>query len=404
MKNIHGKLVLVFVSFVFGSVSCSVDIEEEIMLEQEISTNNTSNLNGEDFLDYGLYWFDADNNSYKGFDENLDIPLVVSSSVYDLEKPTIIYFHGWQLGSSEEGYRRENFELIDDDNNIDINTVTAWKEKGWNVAIFYWNQFADELEVKDAEAKIWHATKGPKGIRYRLSDGSYSNEQAPPRNLGKLAANQIRKVLADNTSKNIRLAGHSLGSQLAVYVGKLMSNAVANGNLSSDLMPNRIELLDPFWSQDSKSYLTDLNNDGENDWTGERVRLYIDDLKRDNNVAFTWYKSSLISNIGIGDSNNNLKEEVAFQSVRFWYLNGIDIANKHVYVRHNYFWSMAYDSPNEVRLNFWRQRRSTGNVAASAATPKQRILDLMDSGYLWDQVEGRYTPSPSDDEFEFKKW
>ena len=65
---------------------------------------------------------------------------------------------------------------------------------------------------------------------------------------------------------------------------------------------------------------------------------------------------------------------------------------------------MAYDSPNEVRLNFWRQRRSTGNVAASAATPNQRILDLMDSGYLWDQVEGRYTPSPSDDEFEFKKW
>ena len=43
-----------------------------------------------------------------------------------------------------------------------------WKADGWNVAIFYWNQMADEDEVKDAEAKIW-STNGPKGMRYRLN-------------------------------------------------------------------------------------------------------------------------------------------------------------------------------------------------------------------------------------------
>ena len=65
---------------------------------------------------------------------------------------------------------------------------------------------------------------------------------------------------------------------------------------------------------------------------------------------------------------------------------------------------MAFDAPTEVTLNFWKQRKATGNDAASASTSNERIIQLMDSGYLWDQVEGRYTPTPSDDQFEYKKW
>lgn len=403
MKNTNQRLIYVVSVLLLFLGSCSTELNEELSLEAEIHTNTDSNKSENDFLDYGIYWFDSNNNSNKGYDEVNNVPLEVSNELYDNTKPTIVYFHGWLLGSSADGYRRNTFELIDDDNDIDINTVKAWKDKGWNVAIFYWNQFADELEVKNAEAKIWHAN-GPRKMRYRLSDGSYSTQQAPTSNLSKLAFNQLSEILANNTSNNIRLAGHSLGNQMAVHVAKLMSNAVANGNLNNGLMPNRIELLDPFWSQGSKSYLTDLNNDGSNDWTGERVRMYIEDMKEQNNVAVTWYKSSLILNTGIGDSNDDLKEEIAFQSVRLWYLNSIDIGSKHSYVRYNYFWSMAFDAPKEVTVNFFNRRRDTGNVAASASTPNSRILELMDSNYLWDQVEGRFTPTPSDDEFEIKEW
>lgn len=404
MKNTNQKLTLLATSILLVFTNCSSELIEEDLVETELSTTTDSSLSSNEFLDYGLYWFDANNTPYKGFDESNNTVINVPTSAYDPAKPTMIYFHGWMLGSSASGYTRNTFELIDDENDIDVNTAAIWKDKGWNVAIFYWNQFADELEVKDAEAKIWHATNGPRQMRYRLNDGSYSTTQSPTSNLSKIASNQIRKTLAGNTSNNVRLVGHSLGNQLAVHVAKLMSNAVGNGNLANGLMPNRVELLDPFWSQDAKSYLGDANNDGKNDWTGERVRLYIDDIKEANNVAVTWYKSTLILNTGIGDGNNDLKEEVAFQSVRLWYLDAIDVVNKHTYVRHNYFWSMAFDAPKEVTLNFWKQRKATGNNAASAATPNSRIIQLMDSGNLWDQVEGRFTPTPSDDEFEIKKW
>jgi hypothetical protein len=39
-------------------------------------------------------------------------------------------------------------------------------QAGYNVGIMYWNQFADEDEVKDAEAKIWTAT-GTRAMRWK---------------------------------------------------------------------------------------------------------------------------------------------------------------------------------------------------------------------------------------------
>jgi len=69
-------------------------------------------------------------------------------------------------------------------------------------------------------------------MRYRLSNGSYSTLRSPQQSLSELAYNQIRKTLATNTSRNIRLAGHSLGNQLAVHTSFLISEAINNGNLS----------------------------------------------------------------------------------------------------------------------------------------------------------------------------
>jgi len=179
--------------------------------------------------------------------------------------------------------------------------MAAWKNKGWNVGVFYWNQFADESEVKDAEAKMW-STNGPRGMRYRLDDGSYSTVQAPQKSVGEIAFEQVSAALEDNNSGNIRFAGHSLGNQLAVYVTKQINDGINDGSLSQNIMPERVELLDPFWSKGSKTYLGDDNGDGNNDWTGERVRWYISDLISQQDVAFTWYKTSGIVDVGIGDS------------------------------------------------------------------------------------------------------
>lgn len=407
MKILYIKNIYFCISSLILLCSCSLpEINDFTRQEASNKVSSTENLNAnteDDFLDFGLYWFNANNKSFKGFNESKNKAIEVSLDLYNPTKPTVIYFHGWSIGSSENNYVRENFQLTNNRLNINVNTVSAWKKKGWNVAIFYWNQFSDENNVNDAEAKIWSAS-GPKKMRYRLKNGKYSNSESPNSSVSELAYNQLKTVLLNNSSNNIRIVGHSLGSQLAVNVSYLISKSVKSGELTSAILPNRIELLDPYWSRGAKSFLGDYNNDGSNDWTGERTRFYIEQIKAENNSVFTWHKSSALLNLGLGDNNEKLKKEVAFQSFRPWYLNSLNLGDKHIYVRHNYFWSMSFDAPKEVKLDFFRRRSYTGKNAASASTSNARIKNLMNSGYLWDHVEGRRSVTPEDDKFEIKKW
>lgn len=375
LANLKPKIFFILGTLIL--MSCSND---EIIPDTDVN----------DFLDYGLYWFDANNDSRKGFNEGNNTVTDVGSSYYDDSKPTMIYFHGWQPGTASDNYAREDFYFEDGD----VNTVQFWKNKGWNVGVFYWNQFADEDEVKDAEAKIW-SINGPRNMRYRLSDGSYSESQSPSTNLATLATNQLQTILAGNTSNNLRFAGHSLGSQLATYTAYILNTRINDGTESGLLKVDRLELLDPFWSSGTKNFLND-------DWTGERVRTHITDMIDRDDLAVTWYSSSLILNTGVGDSNTPLKDIVAFQNIRLWYVNAIDIAAKHVNVRHHYFWSVNFDAPKEVAKDSLNMTTGTGNVAASATTEISRIRNMMGDKNTWDQVEGRYTPTPADDEFELK--
>jgi hypothetical protein len=356
----------------------------------------------DDYLDYGLHWVRVSSSNVEAQQKGVDADgsiLTTNSNWYDDSKPTVIYFHGWQSGSSEDDYSREDFAFED----IDENTARSWKQQGWNVGIFHWGQFADEDEVKDAEAKMW-STNGPQGMRYRLDDGSYSTIQSPDMSVGEVAFEQITIALANNSSGNIRFAGHSLGNQLAVYVAEQINDAINDGSLSTNVMPNRIELLDPFWSQDSKDYLGDVDGDGQDDWTGERVNFAIDNLIADQDVAITWYKTSGIYDLWVGDANTALESTVAHINNRFWYLDSWDLASKHVHARKWYFMSLASDAPEEVSINWWGSRSDTGYDAASASTSNDRIKVMMGNTYEWDQVEGRYTADPSDDQFEVKDY
>lgn len=388
---------LTYLAFSFLCFNCSVEEIDESIQEENSPIQSKST----DYLDYGVYWFNSENRSRKAFDEKNNSRINAPTEFYDPSKPTVVYFHGWQQNATLDNYRKETFQFIDTDNGVNMNTAKIWKDQGWNVAMFYWNQFADEAELKDAEAKIW-SVNGSKQMRYCLSDGSYSTIQSPGNSMGVEAFNQLSTLLADNTSNNIRFVGHSLGNQLASYTSFLFSEAVEKGELPPRIMPDRLELLDPFWSKGAKSYLEDYNGDGSNDWNGERTRWYIAKMIERNNLAVTWYNSTLILNAGIGDSNQPLKDMVALQSLRFWYVSSIAIATKHVNARHSYFWSLGCDAPKEVTINWFNQRRETGNVAASASTPISRIREMMGDEHIWDQVEGRYTPTPEDDKFELK--
>lgn len=262
----------------------------------------------EDTLDYGLYWFDGNNKSVKAVEADgtvNNVPL----KFYDPSKPTIIHFHGWQPGSATrgDGYDREDFRFVWGDE--DVITSTSWKDKGWNIAYFYWDQFADESEVKDAEAKMWSAN-GPRGMRYRLSDGSYSTQHSPDKSVGDIAFEQLTAALADNTSHYVRLSGHSLGNQLATIVAGKISDAIYAGDAGVNVMVDRLELLDPFFSKDGKDYLGDANSDGNPDWTGERVRWTVQELIDRHNTPVTAYYSSNINDLWIGDKTSRCEKKL----------------------------------------------------------------------------------------------
>ncbi|MDX1453203.1 MAG: cell adhesion protein [Oleiphilaceae bacterium] len=353
-----------------------------------------------DTLDYGLYWFDGNNNSVKAVNADGTVNRV-KRKFYDPSKPTIVHFHGWQPGSATRGsgYDREDFRF--QWGSTDVVTSSSWKEKGWNIAYFYWDQLADELEVKDAEAKMW-TTNGPRGMRYRLSDGSYSTKHSPNKSVGEIAFEQVTAALADNTSNYLRLSGHSLGSQLATMVSGKISDAVSAGLLGAEVMVDRLELLDPFFSKYGKSYLGDANGDGYYDWTGEHVRWTVQKLIQLHDIPIAGYYSSNINDLWIGDSNDNLRAMITEMWHRYWYL--ADEINKHNHVVPNYFRSMGTAPPEEVTITWWGARQTTGNVAASASTADDRVKEMMGNTYYWDQVEGRYTSDPADDQFEIKNY
>ncbi|MCG8571427.1 MAG: cell adhesion protein [Spirochaetes bacterium] len=398
------NLLLLFISLIMISVlfNCTVVPDTDQTNEEslvEASNNQQEEYGNEEiassarssdyYLDYGIYWFDSSNNSVKGYDNGQ--VLSVGTDYYSNSKKTLIYFHGWQKGTSTNNYWRENFHFYDSSEGINEITVTAWKNAGWNVGIFYWNQFADEDELTDAEAKIWSAN-GPKGMRYRQSDGNYKGDEAGDfiitDSVGELAFAQLKEILKNNNSHDIRFVGHSLGNQLATNVAKMFSDAVQSGTIPSRAMPDRLDILDPFWSKNGKSFLG-------GDWVGERVRKYISTMISRHNIASSWYKTTAILDLWIGDSNQSLEGIIAFIEMKYWYLSSWEIDEKHKHAPNMYFWTYAYDVPKEYTSG----GTYLGRTGPSAKTSNSRITEMMGNQYSWDHSGGRYTPNPGDDTF-----
>jgi hypothetical protein len=350
----------------------------------------------EDHLDYGLYWLGYDDAKEKFVEGELN-------QYYDPSKPVVIYIHGWQPGTSEDNYGKETLYF----DRAKVWAHNNWIDKGWNVAVFYWSQWADEDSVWDAEAKIW-SRYGKQGFRYRLKDGSYSTALNPSTGAcGDLAYKAYVKALAGNTSGNIRLVGHSLGNQMVTRVAELVYENITAGNISENTYKiNRIALLDPAWTGGGKDYLGDSNGDGKKDWVGERCRWALFKMmNRWNDFVVEIYNTTALDqSLGVTDENTPLRERsVGTVSVKPWYYSATQISEKHKVIPRHYFWSMAYSAPVECTIS-WSTRYSTGNMGPSASTPNWRMLQMMGNIYRWEQVEGRYTENPNDDWFERKSF
>lgn len=106
-------------------------------------------------LDYGLYWYGYNNNCEKFVNGQ-------GNQYYDPSKPVVIYCHGWQNGTSVNGYARENFHFVHGD--ADAFVHHSWLEKGWNMGVFYWTRRGIGINPRLAD-------KGHDGQRVLLGPG-----------------------------------------------------------------------------------------------------------------------------------------------------------------------------------------------------------------------------------------
>jgi pimeloyl-ACP methyl ester carboxylesterase len=194
-------------------------------------------------LDYGIYWYGPGHTAQKAV-------AGTQSAFFDPHKPTVIYTHGWQRGSIKSR-QREDYRFDNVDNGQKKLLSDAWLAAGWNIGIFYWNQFADEEDVRNAETKIWSKsdpTTDPVGIRWRQCDDTYSTTGSPNESIGEIFLEAYRTAMAGYKGSNVRLVGHSLGNQLVTRLAGLIADGVKSGGLPPNLLPTRVALLDSWWS------------------------------------------------------------------------------------------------------------------------------------------------------------
>jgi uncharacterized protein YjdB len=336
-------------------------------------------------LDFGIYWFGPGNVSQKA------VP-GVANPYYVATRPTVIYVHGWQP-NTVASRRREtfNYQWNDATYGVNVNMADAWITAGWNIGIFYWNQFGDEGEVKDAEAKI-HTNLGPQGMRWRRCDGTYTTAGSPAVSAAQLFYNAITANMASFSGSQLRIAGHSLGSQMAVNVSRLLSDAVTAGRITNTrLRPGRVALLDPFWSSGSKTYLNGR-------WPGEVARDHVTNL-RSLGVIFERYKSSNINDLFIGDSNQPLTTLIGQTELIPGWIPNTSQSARHVAAYNMYFRSFAFSPPPECSTDAFGNR-TCGGIAASAKTTDVRTREMMNSTYQWIQTAGTLTEPPNDNMFD----
>lgn len=376
--------------------------KDEFAPEQEIiKVEETKNFKStQNQLDYGLYWYDEN-----GEKERYEIGK--NNTYYDPSKPIIIFFHGQSTNIAKNGERR-NFFFEDANEWVD----KGWYDNDWNVGIMHWEVWADEATTIDAEAKIY-TRNGPQGFRYMLL-GGYDSDRSYPLNpegddaVGEIAYNYISNALICHENSEVRFVGHSLGSQLSTRVANLIYENISNGNLNESCRVNRLALLDPAWTKNGKDWWNgdnDLDANGENDWVGERTRWAIFDMMNEwSDFAVEIYSSTALDKqLGVAmDANLSLREKVCCTSLRPWYYNAIELKEKHNAAIYHYMWSIAYNPPVECTIDWFNKRTATGDIAPSASTSNSKIVSMMDSDYVWDQVEGRYTYTPIDDWFERK--
>lgn len=332
-------------------------------------------------LDYGFYWVRCGAcRADGGSDEVKALPHEHDAYV-DPAKPTIIFIHGWEPGTTARLSRQSWLSPLPTGRR---DLAAAWRARGYNVGVFYWNQFADDdccLIPSAVEKKIW----ADEPLTYRVLN-STTGRLAPIKtypggaSVASLFVRSYRSALGDFYGAEVRLAGHSLGAQLAVHATYLLRGLAATGRLPVALVPRRVALLDPFFSGGAQPYLAHGRSTA--DETAYEAGTLRGGLAP---VVFEYYSSSLLP------VASGVASRMALTHLDTRYA-GFDETEAHLAAIHWYFDSFG-DAP----------KAASRGVPPSAALGDAALGDAALArlaGTTWTQTAGQDTPDAGDDLFE----
>ena len=294
----------------------------------------------------GIYWFNTNNPDRQesqmaaytpgNKDSKSDyMNMLKENGYFDPGKPTIIFVHGWQPGSTSSKTRFDfcyNYPAAGGKTSPTYNVLGSWK--GWNVGVFYWTQFADTQQSANhydlptvAESKIYSTNGGSQMSWAYLSKAGTLQHCVNGMSNCKLVTEDISQMLEkayknalpskeDYKGAELRIAGQSLGTQLAM---QLTDWVVTNVKTNDMPMPTRLSLMDPYMSP------KDLEGNEHLPFP-ESVAVHsantVSDIKKhDPSLPIDVYRTSTLSFAPTGDPAPKLMSEVAFMRLYPKYLD-----------------------------------------------------------------------------------
>jgi len=346
-------------------------------------------------LDVGVYWArcgacrpgDHRSDEVKAYPGEDD-------AYFNPRRPTVIFVHGWEPGSTAQAARQSVQTPITAAPLREQDLAAPWRARGYNVGLFYWNQFADDtssLIPTGVERKIWTADGGLTYLT-RRADGSLAAPRVYP-GRASVADLFVRSYLAamhGYRGASVRFAGHSLGNQLAVRAAYLLQGLAERRRIAPALLPRRIALLDPFYSSGTETYLPRANEGTAGEVAREVAALHTGPAR----TVFEYYSTSLIPIAA------TVAARMALVRVSPAYA-GLDIAEAHLAAIHWYFTSLAYPplpACASVTATGTCIVLPHGSRSPSAAMSDATLAHL--DGSIWTQVVGQDTPTVGDDGFQ----
>ncbi len=394
--------VLLIVSFLFAITNAFAG--------NCVSWNNNAfqpkaNMFGQIKADYGIYWLkNSGNNSESAAPacrSNIGkaqcLQHLKATGYFDPNKPTIIFIHGWQPDTIKNKNRFDlcyRYKQADGSNSPLYNTQSKWQ--GWNVGVFYWNQFADETNVLSAEAKIY-SSKSLNGMRWAYLDSSgqlqYCNRFVSScimpkqgfhyQDVLELAYNAYQNALpADYHPAQLRISGQSLGTQIAIQLTDLILHNKALPQ------PTRLALMDPYFSPDGLENKLQHLPISVADYNEQKIKE-IEQI--DPTLPIAVYRTSQVSFAPTGNPAPDLMRQIAFMRLYPQFLTGegdalqAQLHESSIFLYFESMQSPPNDAPGSHSAHY--VNAAATNTEVLHLMHKQRYQVLNSASYHFDETD-----------------